>query len=363
MRGRLVGLTDRAILRVAGEGSAKFLQGLCSQDTGILATCPAAPAAFFSPKGRVLCDTILVPRGGNEILLDCHSAVSKSLLRLLLRHRLREPLTIEDVSKSHHAVALLPQQALPAEAATPAAADSAAEAEVPQEFFSDPRFSALGHRAVLCADDAATLLQGQTCGLSAYHLWRLCCAVPEGPADLPVDSMLPLHGNLDLLNFVSFNKGCYIGQELTARTKHRGAVRRRFFSVFSTAGGDPEAFLGGLSLPQAAPLPMASLAAEAAAGAPPLQGALAPGASGASESEEHLAARAVRARKLGAEEWTPAGVLHSAAQNVALCLLRCEGNFNSAERFVDAPLPEGTRLAAVDGSPLALRPPPYAFAA
>merc|ERR1712150_148592 len=78
--------------------------------------------------------------------------------------------------------------------------------------------------------------------------------VPEGPADLPVDVMLPLHGNLDLLNFVSFTKGCYVGQELTARTKHRGAVRRRLFSVMSAAS-NPQGFLDSLELELMEPLP------------------------------------------------------------------------------------------------------------
>jgi len=336
MRG-LVRLADRALLRVAGEGSSKFLQGLCTQDMGVLARQSAAPAAFLSPKGRVLCDSILVARDKDEVLIDCHSGVSKSLLRLLLRHRLREPLAIEDVSGRLASVALLPGEAAASE---PPAAD----------FFADPRFAGLGHRAVLEEPAAAAALGEAALDLDAYHHWRVCCAVPEGPTDLPVDSVLPLHANLDLLNFISFNKGCYVGQELTARTKHRGAVRRRFFSAVAAEGGAEE-FLAGLQLPPHLPLPLAPLRAAATDAALP-----------GPEAEE--AARAVSARRPEAETEDRVGMLHSTAGNVGLCLLKCGGAFNDAESFQQAPLPPGTQLTTAEGSlQIAIRPPPYAFAA
>merc|ERR1712127_403179 len=107
----------------------------------------------------------------------------------------------------------------------------------------------MGQRAIMEEGEVGTLLSGGAAAdLAAYHLWRVCCTIPEGPADLPVDTVLPLHANLDLLNFVSFNKGCYIGQELTARTKHRGAVRKRFFSVFAEKDCDPQVHLDSLEL-------------------------------------------------------------------------------------------------------------------
>jgi len=128
----IVRLHNRAVLRVAGAGSATFLQGLCTQDVNVLASQPAAPAAFLSPRGRVLCDTILVARDTNEFLIDCHAAMSKSLLRLLLRHRLREPLEIQDISSTYAVVAKLPSKALPTSQGI-----SAMEAgDVPEGFFS-----------------------------------------------------------------------------------------------------------------------------------------------------------------------------------------------------------------------------------
>jgi len=188
----------------------------------ILSQQPAVPAAFLSPKGRVLCDGLLISREPDEILVDCHKTVAKSLLRLLLRHKLRYPLKIEDVSSSYSVMALLPQGALPSSEQADGSGDRTSSlhepiSAAPDGFFTDPRLSALGHRGIFEANTTPALEveADEAASLAAYHFWRLCCAVPEGPVDLPVDSMLPLHANLDLLGFISFTKGCYVGQELT----------------------------------------------------------------------------------------------------------------------------------------------------
>lgn len=356
---RLVALTDRSVVRVAGDGVAGFLQGLCTQDVPAIcqSASRAAPAAFLSPRGKVLCDVIMLARSPSEFLLDVHSSVANNLLRLLMRHRLREPFVLEDVSASHCAVAQLPILA-----ALPGGDGSAeiADVAVPSDFFPDPRFAAVGHRAVLPAAEAAALLAGGGMDLVAYHRWRLCCAVPEGPADLDVDSTLPLHANLDLLNFISFAKGCYTGQELTARTKHRGAVRRRFFTAFAAAG-EPEAALAALGAARGEALPLAgALAAAAADGSTDLSGRRVDADAQAGGPSE--AAREVLACKPGTDEPKSIGTLHSVAGNLGLCMLRLEGMFNERTNFLDQqPLAEGTRLTTAGGRPLAVRAPPYAF--
>lgn len=344
---RFVHLTDRCVLRVAGEGTLKFLQGLCTQNVDLLPSKGALAAAFLSPKGRVLCDTIMVSAdgdGGKEVLLDCHRASAKLLHRMLLRHKLRLPLAIEDLSASHSVLAALPA------AAAPGSEDG--QQALPQGFFVDPRFAALGHRAVLEADAGASLVDTGVAasgapGPTAYHLWRLCCAVPEGPADLPTNKALPLNGNLDLLNFVSFQKGCYVGQELTHRTKFRGAVRRRFFSVVALPGADPQRALEGMQLQPGDPLPRelaASAGALAARGADPA-------------SAEPLEVQAVPAQGGKSRE---VGTLTSVAGKVGLCMLKADRMLGEPKDFGQLPL-QGKRLES-DGVPLALRAPPYALA-
>lgn len=347
----ILSLTDRRLLRVAGEGSASFLNGLCSQETALVSERGAIPAAFLSAKGRVLCDTILVSAGGHDIFVDCHRDVATPLLRLLLRHRLRERLTIDDVSDTHRVLAIVPSEAAVAPLSSPM------ETEVPDCFFPDPRFAALGHRAVLDHESAAAFSSEDEhdpdAGLSLYHLWRLCCAVPEGPGDLPTDSMMPLHGNLDLLNFISFSKGCYVGQENTTRVKHRGAVRRRFFSVASAADGHPQQMLDSLELSPSAPLPPAALLQRPG---PKLPGVVAPLCL-PSEAKVGEELRAVFAQGVTKS----VGTVYSARSSIGLCLLRSEGSFNDAEAFQNAPLPAGSLLSTAGGIPLGLRPPPYVF--
>ncbi|CAE8625750.1 unnamed protein product, partial [Polarella glacialis] len=363
--GSLVSLTDRSILRVAGTGSAKFLNGLCSQDIIGLAPGQSAAAVFLSPKGKVLCETLVVASATDELLLDCHKGVATSLLRLLIRHRLREPLAVEDVSAQHRAVA-----ALPAAAASTARVasgqgeldghDEGSSASLPSAFVPDPRFAAMGHRAILPLQDASALLESSLASsslvLADYHRWRLCCAVPEGPGDMPVDQVLPLYANLDLLNFVSFSKGCYVGQELTTRTKHRGAVRRRIFSVVAV-GDESEELSAMQKLLQGvepdSPLPAACLQ-------PAARGIALPAGAAAGEDDE---ARQVRSLQPGTEqaESKKVGVLHSSSGNIGLCLLRCDGAFNTAESFREAPLAADSQLSTGAGLRLALRAPPYAF--
>mmetsp|Transcript_42523 Transcript_42523/g.95594 ORF Transcript_42523/g.95594 Transcript_42523/m.95594 type:complete len:331 (-) Transcript_42523:8-1000(-) len=323
---RLVQLVDRSVLRISGDAGSQLLQGLCTQDMSILSKQKAAAAAFLSVKGRVLCDTVMVSQG-DSIFIDCHHTVSQSLLKLLTRHKLRLPITLEDVSNSYRVLAALPAGSQIGNATSlPATCNDA--------FFADPRYAELGQRAVVPAD----VLNEVDKDDGAYHLWRLCCAVPEGPRDLPVDSALPLNGNLDLLNFISFSKGCYVGQELTARSKHVGTVRRRMYSVVACDAGVLEA-LSAADITK--PLPLAAVH----------EGLVLPESSGGAEKGVPV--------ELGNGS-KPLGHMASAMHNVGLCTVRSEGALQSPDDFRRPLVAPETKLTA-GGIAVSLRPPPYAF--
>lgn len=334
---RLVALSDRAILRVAGEGSGTFLQGLCTQDvlrrSGELA---ALPAAFLSPKGKVLCDSIIKQQDSNEYLVDCHSSVIGSLKRLLVRHKLRQPLTIDDVSKGYHSMALLPP------GAATDAAGSAPSAEPPSDFFVDPRFGGMGHRAILPASQVP-MASGK---LSEYHFWRVCCGVPEGPRDLKIDEVMPLHANLDLLDFISFSKGCYVGQELLTRTKHRGAVRRRIFTVVACDASAAPAREKMQQVKRTDPLTTEFVV--------PTTESLQP-----SDDKDVVI---FGQTKGDTKEPKQVGTLLTTSGNLALCMLRCEGAFNEVSSFEHAPLPENMKVISASAAlQFLVRAPPYVF--
>ena len=184
--------------------------------------------------------------------------------------------------------------------------------------------------------------------ISRYHRWRVCCGVPEGPHDLKVDEIMPLHVNMELLNFVSFSKGCYVGQELLTRTKHRGAVRRRVFIAIAADTGSPQ-------IPQ-----LRQTLKDLSPGSPTASSCIVP-ITESLQRDQGSDPVAVFARREGSD-LKQVGVIQSVFQNVALCLLRCDGDFNDPQSFKNAPLPEGTEVVSSSGnSQILLRAPPYAF--
>ena len=184
--------------------------------------------------------------------------------------------------------------------------------------------------------------------VSDYHQWRVRCGVPEGPRDLKVDEIMPLHVNMELLNFVSFSKGCYVGQELLTRTKHRGAVRRRvFIAVAADYGSDQVVKLRQVlkQLDPSSPVTASCII--------PMEEPL-----GHDVASEALTVFSRRDQS----DLKQIGVLQSACQNLALCLLRCDGDFNHPKSFENPPVPEDTEIVTASGrSQILMRAPPYAF--
>ena len=217
---------------------------------------------------------------------------------------------------------------------------ASAEKDLP-DFFADPRFGGMGHRAIVPVSEVSE--PDATGKLSDYHFWRICCGIPEGPRDLKIDEVMPLHANLDLLDFISFSKGCYVGQELLTRTKHRGAVRRRIFTVIGADGDDGELKEKLREMKRTDPLSHKFVM--------PIKESLQP------EGEKDVAI-------FGQTDGEPkqVGTLLTTSQNLALCLLRCEGAFNEIANFEQAPLPENMKvMSSSNALHFVVRAPPYVF--
>lgn len=183
-------LSDRALIRLSGQGVRDFLQGLVTND--VLGPLPVW-AALLTPQGKALFDFI-VWADGDDLLIDAEAEQADALARRLTLYRLRRPIAIgrEDGLAVHWAPA--GGQGVP-----------------------DPRLAALGHRWIAPADGP----------VEGWHAHRRALGVPEGVAELGSDKNLWLECNADLLNGVSFTKGCYVGQENTARMNWRAKVNRR----------------------------------------------------------------------------------------------------------------------------------------
>ena len=222
---------DRSVLVVGGAERRDFLQGLITNDMELLTPGQAIYAALLTPQGKFLFD-FFIAEHDDHLLMDVEKARLPDLLKRLMMYRLRADVTLEDGTESWSVAAML---SLPGGLGdSPGTCQTLGNGVV----FTDPRNPALGARALLPLTEAAATLEGAGYSLAAqesYDAQRIALGVPDY-RDMEVEKTLALEGNLDLLNAVSFKKGCYVGQELTARTRYRGNVRRRLYPV--TLGGD-----------------------------------------------------------------------------------------------------------------------------
>jgi folate-binding protein YgfZ len=221
---------DRALLRIAGPDARSFLQGLVSNDVAKATPDRAIHAALLTPQGRFLHE-FFIAELGDALVLECEAARRDDLKRRLSVYRLRSKVTIEPLAG--FVVALLYGGAALDRLGLPAEPGRARPLEGGLAFV-DPRLPALGARAWLPEGAAAQALAAL--GLApgdgdGYEQLRIAAGVPDGSRDLPVEKAILLENGFDELNGIDWQKGCYMGQELTARTKYRALIRKRLLPV------------------------------------------------------------------------------------------------------------------------------------
>ncbi len=224
-------LAERGLLTVAGEDRRAFLQGLISNDIEKVAPSRAIYAALLTAQGKYLHDFFVAERDGT-LILDGEAARLADLQRRLAIYKLRAKVTLAPEAGGLAVFAVfsgdvLAALGLPGEAgaARPYAGGIA---------FVDPRLAALGARLIAPRDAGATALREAgfaAAEFAAYDRLRLSEGVPDGSRDLAIEKAILLEAGFDELNGVDWQKGCYIGQELTARTKYRGLVKKRLMPV------------------------------------------------------------------------------------------------------------------------------------
>jgi folate-binding protein YgfZ len=215
----------RSVIAVGGPDRVEFLQGLISNDTTKVAADRAIWAALLTPQGRFLNDMFVAADGAADadtLLLETERARAAALAKKLGFFKLRSKVTVEDRGAAMEvAVVFGPNAAevLPIDGTVA---------------FVDPRLAALGVRVLAPAGQAGALLEARgfaAAPLEDYEVLRLGLGVPDGSRDLMFEKALLLESGFDELNGVDWQKGCYMGQELTARTKYRGLVKKRLFPV------------------------------------------------------------------------------------------------------------------------------------
>jgi folate-binding protein YgfZ len=201
-------LTERAIVSVAGTGARDFLQGLVTNDMAECGPGRAIYAGLLTPQGKILYDFLVTERSPEEFLLDAHTERAEELLKRLQLYRLRGKIAVLRTTLG---------------VAASWGNDSASPALSGVTSFRDPRLSLLGWRSIGSEEELASFA---TASGAEYHRHRIALGVPDS-SDLPPDQIFPLDAGFEELNGVSFRKGCFVGQEVTARMKHRATARRR----------------------------------------------------------------------------------------------------------------------------------------
>src|ERR1700744_2112923 len=204
-------LEDRGVISVSGADATGFLQGLLTNDVERLQPGEARYAALLTPQGKILFDMVIVRAlEGDEpsYLIDCAAAQTADLAKRLGFYKLRAKVAIADLSADRAVAAFWGDE--------PASVDGLV--------YADPRDPRLGSRAILPRPIAASV---GTEHVGEYEGLRIAVGAPKGGLDFAYADAFPHDANFDLLHGVDFDKGCYVGQEVVSRMKHRGTARKR----------------------------------------------------------------------------------------------------------------------------------------
>ncbi len=221
-----VHLTDRGVLRLTGPDTQTFLQGLVSNDVKHADGTRAVYAALLTPQGKFLYDFFMIGIA-DGVLIDCRADDLPTFSKKLRMFKLRSDVTLEDVSADYtvHAFFDTGAEDLLGTGESQRVTDSGII------LFRDPRLNEAGLRALVPSDADATAPGGDIATSEDYQQHRIALGLPEAPVDLQTEKSILLESGFDELNGVDWDKGCYMGQELTARTKYRGLVKKRLVPV------------------------------------------------------------------------------------------------------------------------------------
>lgn len=223
----------RSVLRIAGDDRVAFLQGLITNDVTLVGSDRSIYAALLTPQGKYLHDFFLVATPDALLVdMDADPDLRADFMRRLKMYKLRSQVALTDETEHWSVVTLIGSDALGAvglpveEGSTEPYRDGYA--------LVDPRTASLGVRLLVPAGQTDTIVGELAAAVSnqdTYDHLRISLGVPDGGRDLEREKSTVLEATLDRLNGVSWSKGCYMGQELTARTHYRGLLKKRLVPV------------------------------------------------------------------------------------------------------------------------------------
>ncbi|MCH7807371.1 MAG: folate-binding protein YgfZ [Proteobacteria bacterium] len=217
-------LNNRSVIRISGKDSQHFLQGLITGDIRKTTAHQAIYAALLTPQGKYLFDFFIL-RNGDDFLFDVEAAGKLELIKKFTFYKLRAEVKIEDLSETHEVWAFQ----------KPPPNSDNEKKQTGYSVYLDPRCPEIGWRGFVRKGAG----QKQSWSFEDYEELRLTLGLPDGSRDIEAGKRFILEANFKELNGVDFKKGCYVGQEMTARMNYRGRLKKRLLPV-TVAGAGPE---------------------------------------------------------------------------------------------------------------------------
>lgn len=206
----LTQLSHRAIVSLTGGDRAVFLQGITTNNVEKITPHSLLYTLLLTPNGRFLYDLFIFEHEG-AWLIDCEKERVDLLIQHLKKYKLRSNVLIEGLSEWNIYAAL----------------ENNWDGKAPNLTFSDSRHTQLGKR-IYSKDTFLNIDNNQK-----YEETRISLGIPDGSRDMPVEKSIPLECNMKELGAIDWNKGCYMGQEFTARTNYLGQIRKRLLPIYS----------------------------------------------------------------------------------------------------------------------------------
>ena len=214
-------LPDLGVIKVSGEDARDFLNGLVTTDVALVRPGLGRFGALLTPQGKIIVDFLITeaPAGhGGGFLIDVSRALAQGLADKLKFYKLRAKVAVENLSDSMGVLA----------------AWDGAPAMKPELAFADPRSETLGWRILIPEElrqKVADVIGADLVESEAYEAHRIMSGAPRGGLDFMYSDAFPHETNMDRLNGVDFDKGCYVGQEVVSRMQHRGTARTRTVKI------------------------------------------------------------------------------------------------------------------------------------